>query len=236
MTIAGINITDTDSLIAAADILDDAETWIACPGCGGRRSITDYSPDAGWINVECPCCEGTGSILDVEPDGDDWEPEPPTPAAPALAVVIPLYRCATCRDTGRVVEPSAWFVGKTVEGFCPDCIPHYDFTARPFVNCGAPGQPTGEATPPTNPGPIPFDRVAHCRRIGQTGGLTTVERYGVAHMRTIGTAGARVTIARHGLNYWCGIVAAKGWDGTRRPDLLSDLAAGRVLADLGRAA
>ncbi len=55
-------------------------------------------------------------------------------------------------------------------------------------------------------------------------------------MRAIGTAGARVTIARHGVAYFRGIVTAKGWTGRRAPDLLSDLRAGRALADLDRAA
>jgi hypothetical protein len=143
MTYAGIEITDTDSLMAAADLMEDAETWITCPECDGAREITDYSPDTGWINIECPCCEGNGTILDVEPD---WDPEPPTPAAPALAVVVPLFRCETCQDTGRVAKPSAWFAGKTVVGFCPDCTPHLDFVSGRFVNCG--GEGGGEATPP----------------------------------------------------------------------------------------
>jgi hypothetical protein len=239
MTIAGIEITDTDSLMAAADILDDVEQWVTCPECQGAKSIVDYSPDAGWINIECPACEGWGTVKDVEPD---FDPEPPTPAAPALAVVVPLFRCDTCRDTGRVTKPSTLFPGKTIAGFCPDCTPHFDFASGRFVNCGATSNlpvkqaGTGEATPPTAAAPVPFDRAEHCRRIGQTGGLTTVARHGVAHMRAIGTAGARVTIERHGAAYWRGLVTAKAWDGTRRPDLLSDLAAGRVLADLDRAA
>jgi hypothetical protein len=55
-------------------------------------------------------------------------------------------------------------------------------------------------------------------------------------MATIGTVDAHVTIARYGTATRCGVVSAKGWDGTRRPDLLSDLAAGRALAELDRAA
>jgi hypothetical protein len=165
MTYAGIEITDADSLDAAADILADVKTWITCPECGGARSITDYSPDRGWINIECPGCVGTGTILVAEPDGDGWESEPPTPAAPAVAAVLPLYRCATCRDTGRAVKSTAFFIGKTVEGFCPDCTPHFDFACRRFVNCGAASKRTGEATPPTAPAQVPFDRAARCGRI-----------------------------------------------------------------------
>ena len=70
-------------------------------------------------------------------DDSDNDPEPPTPAAPALAVAAPVYRCVTCRDTGRVVKPSHWLAGRTVEGFCPDCTPHYDFAARRFVKPAA---------------------------------------------------------------------------------------------------
>jgi hypothetical protein len=145
-------------------------------------------------------------------------------------VVIPLFRCPTCRDTGRTVKPSTLFAGKTVTGFCPDCTPHFDFAAGRFVHCGG---DVGEATPPA--APVPFDRAAHCRRIGQTGGLTTYERYGAVHYRTIGKAGYAATVAAHGQPYATALLAGKGWQ-RRKPDLLTDLAAGRALADLDRAA
>jgi hypothetical protein len=96
-------------------------------------------------------------------------------------------------------------------------------------------QQLGEATPPSAP-LRHFDRAAHCQRIGQTGGLTTGERYGVVHMRAIGTAGYRAAVKAHGVGYVNGILEAKRWDGPRRPELLADLAAGDVLADLDRAA
>ena len=70
-------------------------------------------------------------------EGDDDDPEPPTPAAPALAVVAPVVRCAVCRDTGRMTKPSIWFAGQTMEGFCPNCTPHYDFERRQFVKPAA---------------------------------------------------------------------------------------------------
>ncbi|MFL5760273.1 MAG: hypothetical protein ACJ789_11070 [Thermomicrobiales bacterium] len=235
MTYTGIEIIDGDWLDGVADILDDvAAAAITCPECHGRTSITDYSPGLGWIDLPCPCCAGYGTILASKLDGGDGQPAPPTPAAPAVAVVIPLFRCATCRDAGRVVKPSVWFPGETIEGFYPDCTPQFDFALRCFVNCGATEQRTGEATPPT--APIPFDRTAHCRKIASYGGVGTVRTHGLAHMRAIGDAGARVTIARHGAAYWRGRVTAKGCDGMRRPDLPSDLAAGRTLADLDRAA
>src|SRR5215217_6555629 len=116
MVIAGINVTDTDSLDAAADIIEEAETWITCEECRGTRSITDYSPGLGYINIECPACDGQGSVLDL---GDDWDPEPPTPAAPAVAVVIPLFRCNTCRDTGRTVKPSPCSRARRSRGSAP---------------------------------------------------------------------------------------------------------------------
>ncbi len=96
-----------------------------------------------------------------------------------------------------------------------------------------------ELEPPTPAGPNvvpfrprPFDRAAHCRRIGAHGGAATVARHGAAHMATIGKAGARATIALHGVAFFRGIVAAKGWAGPRKPELLTDLAGGRWLADL----
>jgi len=70
-------------------------------------------------------------------DQDDDDPEPPTPAAPALAIVAPVVRCAVCRDTGRVTKPSIWFAGQSMEGFCPNCTPHYDFATRRFVRPAA---------------------------------------------------------------------------------------------------
>ena len=39
-------------------------------------------------------------------------------------------------------------------------------------------------------------------------------------------------IERHGVAFFRGIVAAKGWDGPRRPELAADLAGGRWLAEL----
>ena len=227
MVIAGINVTDTDSLDAAADLIEDAETWSICEECRGTRSITDYSPGLGYINIECPACDGEGSVLDCGDDCDDWDPEPPTPAAPAVAVVIPLFRCNTCRDTGRTVKPSTLFAGTTVEGFCPDCTPHFDFDARRFVNCGG---DAGEATP--SAAPVAFDRAAHCRRIASYGGVATVTTHGTHHMRAIGQTGARVTIERHGYAFWRGLMDAKGWQAPRQVSFLDDLRAGRMLADL----
>src|SRR5215211_6643266 len=226
MTYAGIEIDDTDSLEAAADLIDDAETWITCEECRGTRSITDYSPGLGYIEIECPACDGQGSVLDF---GDDWDPEPPTPAALALAVIVPLFNCATCHDTGRTVKPSTLFAGKSVAGFCPDCTPHFDSASSRFVNCGS---DAGEATPPA--APVPFDRAAHCRRIASYGGVATVTTHGSHHMCVIGQTGARVTIERHGYAFWRGLMDAKGWKAPRQVSVLDDLRAGRMLADLDR--
>ena len=234
MTYAGIQITDADSLEAAADVAEALEE-VACWECDGRRRIADISPDTGgWVTILCPGCHGSGTMLVVA----DPEPEPPSPAAPALAVVVPLFRCAACRDTGRVVKPSTLFPGRPVEGFCPACAPHYDFARRGFVNCAAGGDPAGEAAPPPAPAPAckHFDRHAHCQRIGQLGGMRTLERHGRAHFVAIGRAGYRAAVKAHGVAYVNGILDAKRWTGPRRPDLGADLAAGRVLADLDRAA
>lgn len=126
MFYAGIEVTDADSAMAAADAMDEVEE-IECPECHGVGNTWDLSYELGEINIECPCCGGDGTVPDGD-DMDDWDPEPPTPAAPALALVEPAVRCATCRDTGRVVKPSAWFPGRTMTGFCPDCTPHIDLT------------------------------------------------------------------------------------------------------------
>src|SRR5688572_137815 len=206
MTYAGMTITDADSLEAAADELDELEE-ITCPECAGRRTVGDLCPDTGGrVTILCPGCLGSGTMLVAA----DPEPEPPTPAAPVLAVVIPLFRCLTCRDTGRVVKPSAFFPGRSIDGFCPACTPHYDFARRGFVNCGAGAGRAGVAPPP----PVParrFDRAAHCQRIGQSGGMTTFARYGSAHMRAIGKAGYRAAVTAHGVAYVTGILDAKRW-------------------------
>jgi hypothetical protein len=88
----------------------------------------------------------------------------------------------------------------------------------------------------TGPAPRRFDRAAHCQRIGQAGGLRTLERHGRAHFVAIGKAGYAAAVKAHGVAYVNGVLTAKRWDGPRRPDLLADLAAGRALADLDRAA
>lgn len=139
MFYAGIEVTDADSAMAAADVADEVELVdVVCPECNGARSIDDLSYELGWITIECPCCDGWGTI-EVTADGsDDWDdPEPPTPAAPALALVVPSYRCATCRDTGRVEKPSNWFAGRTMLGFCPDCTPHIEVATGRYLRPAA---------------------------------------------------------------------------------------------------
>jgi hypothetical protein len=66
--------------------------------------------------------------------------------------------------------------------------------------------------------------------------MATFARHGAAHMRAIGRAGYAAAVEACGVGYVSGLLKAKRWDGPRRPDLLADLAAGRVLADLDRAA
>jgi hypothetical protein len=77
-----------------------------------------------------------------------------------------------------------------------------------------------------------FDRAEHCRRIGAHGGATTAQRYGSHHMRVIGRAGAQTTMQRHGVDFFQGIVKAKGWSGRRHAQLRMDLAYGATLAKL----
>ena len=74
-----------------------------------------------------------------------------------------------------------------------------------------------------------FDRAEHCRRIAQSGGFATAEKYGRWHMAAIGKAGKESTIRKHGVGYWKGLTQAKGWQQPRRPDLSRDcLAAGEL--------
>lgn len=67
-------------------------------------------------------------------------------------------------------------------------------------------------------------------------GVATVTAHGTHHMRVIGQTGARVTIERYGYDFWRGLMAAKGWQAPRQVNFLDDLRAGRMLADLDRAA
>jgi hypothetical protein len=103
MGIAGINVIDTDSMDAAADLLDEIENWTNRPECNGARSIEDFSPSHGVINIECPCCEGNGMIVECD---DDFDPEPPTPAAPVVLPVppvrLPLWASMAAAANGRV--------------------------------------------------------------------------------------------------------------------------------------
>lgn len=68
-----------------------------------------------------------------------------------------------------------------------------------------------------------FDRAEHCRRIGQSGGFTTSERYGSAYMRRIGKIGYAVTKQRHGVGRAQEILSGKGWKGSRVPDFRADM-------------
>jgi hypothetical protein len=63
-----------------------------------------------------------------------------------------------------------------------------------------------------------------------------VSRRGRARVVAIGWAGYRAAVANHGVAFVNGILDAKRWHGPRRPNLGADLAAGRYLTDLDRAA
>lgn len=104
-------------------------------------AVTSASADATAYLVDVRAgrcgCEGFGChgvckhlAIALAELGELPDPEPPRPAAPA-------YRCDACQDTGRMLKPSTWFAGKMIEGFCPHCTPHYDFTRRRFVKPAA---------------------------------------------------------------------------------------------------
>src|SRR4051794_32493384 len=117
---AGIEIIDGDGIDAASDRMADAEAAeVTCPECDGRRSITDYSPDRGWINIVCPACAGIGSVV-CDPNGADaWDddPEPPTPASPAI---VPA-KCRPCEGTGTKRYFTGGRITEWIEERCRWC-------------------------------------------------------------------------------------------------------------------
>lgn len=70
---------------------------------------------------------------------------------------------------------------------------------------------------------VPFDRAAHCKRIGQSGGLVTAERYGSSHMRQIGRVGYAVTAQVHGAARAQEIIRGKGWKSSRVSTFAEDM-------------
>lgn len=63
----------------------------------------------------------------VAPVSDDFPR--PLPVGSGIACGLsPAHRCPRCHDTGRVVMLSAWYPGRTTEGFCPDGTPLIDPT------------------------------------------------------------------------------------------------------------
>jgi hypothetical protein len=202
MTVAGVFVDDPDSLDAAADLLESYGNWLAA-------RADEYADEQGW------------TMDDWDEDGfhpcpaaaDDPEPEPPSPAAPALRLVAQPTEtpCIGCKGYGVV-----------------PMVPRTAHSGRPCWMCdgsGALGVPASTVA----------DRTEHLRRIGQTGGLTTYALHGTNHFRRIGRLGYAVTVARHGQPYATALLARKGWT-PRKPDLLSDLRAGRELADVANAA
>ena len=209
--VAGIEITDTDSLEAASDLMDD---------------------DGGWLDF----------LADDATDADD-EPDPTPPAAPSA--VVTTIACVECRATGTVrhstgfgladwvEEACSWCHGTGQRPACPSCKGVPTIGGQPCWYCQNSGVDHLADIPAAQPATT--DRTEHLRRIGQTGGMTTLMRHGRTFYRTIGKAGYAATVARHGEQYTRDLLRAKGWQ-PRTPDLLSDLKAGRQLADLDRAA
>jgi hypothetical protein len=217
MIVENIHVTDADSLDAAADLLELRESY----GDYCARMADEIAADNVWTDDDISDLEwsmynpdrndGMFLLATVSPDTD---PEPPSPAAPTLAIVT-----ATDPD------------------LCPACngygvhrmVPRTAHSGKRCWYCNGSGL-DGDATTATT-----SDRTEHLRRIGQTGGMTTYERYGAHHMSVIGKTGYAITAARHGKQYARDLVRAKGWT-QRKPELLSDLRAGRELADFDRAA
>jgi hypothetical protein len=64
---------------------------------------------------------------------------------PTVQLATESPRCPVCHGTGRVLKPSTMLPGRTVEGYCPTCTPHFDFSRRVFVNCDRPHNAHGKA-------------------------------------------------------------------------------------------
>jgi DnaJ-class molecular chaperone len=219
MTYAGIEIQCSDDLDRAADRMADLEPdTVECPECRGAGEVWDYSPTVGELKPECPCCLGDGCLLNVDDEG--WDPDPPTPAAPAL---VPCrdgggdgtrrmqtgdrlgdwveIACRGCEGTGTVAPTAPACPACDGVGVCP---------RNPDMRCWYCDGSGVDEPPAAPPAARRFDRAAHCQAIASGGGARTVALYGVQHMRTIGKAGARATIKAHGVGYWRGLGKAKG--------------------------
>jgi hypothetical protein len=206
------------------------------------RTADELADEHGWTEDDWD--EGSVVALLRPHEAPYDDPEPPTPAAP-VAAVLATIPCTECRATGTVrhstgfglsdwiEEACGWCKGTGTRAACPSCRGVPTLSGPPCWYCQESGVDhlAGETSPAT----VTHDRTAHLRRIGQTGGLTTYARYGSTHMRAIGRAGYAATVAAHGQAYARDILRGKGWT-PRKPDLLSDLRAGRALAALAAAA
>jgi hypothetical protein len=197
----GMIVDDVDSLEAYADALE-------------RNGIFE-----SYGNYCARMAAERDAELGIDPDAysecDDFDPEPPTPAAPAIILPVPSAPCTLCRGFG-----------------CVAMVPRTESSGRPCWLCGGTGE---DPYPAEAPAPPVNDRTERMRRLGQSGGMTTFLRYGSNHYRVIGKAGYAATVKAHGAEYARSLLLAKGWQ-PRKPDLLSDLAAGRLLAELDAAA
>ena len=219
MTVENIHVDDPDSLEAAADALHFRESY----GDYSARVVDELAQEDGvdpdddthdyaWSTYNPDRTDGLCLLVTVAPVPD---PEPPSPAAPALPLAAPSAPCTLCPGYGVVAM-----------------VPRTGASGRPCWYCGGSGEDPDPAEVPATP---VTDRIEHLRRIGQTGGMTTCLRYGSNHFRTLGKAGYAATVKAHGAQYARDLLRAKGWS-PRKPDLLTDLRAGRQLADLDRAA
>jgi hypothetical protein len=156
----------------ATDVRTGTTTETRCPECRGARSITDYSPSHGYIDIACPACEGAGTILD---------PEPPTPAAPAL---VPCRECGggTVRySTGFgladwIEEPCRWCEGTGHHADAGEATPP---AALPFdraAHCRRIASYGGMAT-------LHKHGRRHFATIGSAGARVTIERHGYDYWR-----------------------------------------------------
>jgi hypothetical protein len=212
MTVAGITVTDPDSLMAAADALHFRESYGDYCARMADELAAESAISADDADEPADPCDGLYLLVAIA--STDPEPVPPSPAAPALRV-LPQPTETPC-------------VGCNGYGVVP-MVPRTDHSGDPCWMCNGSGSDAAPASTVVDP-------TEHMRRIGQTGGLTTYALYGSHHMREIGRAGYAVTVARHGRDYALALIKGKGWEPKPRPDLLADLRAGRELAELAKAA
>ena len=130
---------------------------------------------------------------------DDRDPEPPAPTEPAVPPCREFAGSGTRRSgvgfglADWVEDACTWCAGTGAHAApapaCPACTGSGQATDTAFAGaacwyCDGSGADGVAAVPSVQP--VPFDRVAHCRKIAGYGAAATVTIHGIHHMRVIG--------------------------------------------------